>query len=213
MRERISLCIVIDQLLLGESLVCMLKHYYGFETVEVITDFEKAFSYIDSAQPDVVLFYASIPDDGALRIINRICVELPGIETIVFGVSESEGAVLKYVEAGARVYLLKDAPIQDMVLAIASASHEENIFFSLENDSTFSKLAALSQGHERLSQGIFSLTLRELQVLRLVSDGLSNKEIAQLLNLSLYTVKNHVHNILRKLRLNTRLDIVRRTLF
>ena len=213
MRERIGLCIVIDQLLLGESLACVLKHHYGFEPVEAITDLDEAFGYINSIKPDMVLADASIPNDGALRIVDRICVKPPRIQAIVFGVADSEGAALKYVEAGAYAYLLKGAPIQEMVSAIASASHGGATFPSLETYSIFSKLAALSPEHERLSKGIYSLTLRELEVLRLVSDGLSNKEIAQLLNLSLYTVKNHVHSILQKLRLPNRLDVVRRALF
>jgi DNA-binding NarL/FixJ family response regulator len=213
MRERIGLCIVIDQLLLGESFACVLKHHYGFEPVEAITDPEQAFGYINSAKPDIVLADASIPDDGALRVIDRVCAELPLIPAIVFGVADSEGAALKYVEAGAHACLLKGAPMQEMVSAIASATHSGATFSSLETYSIFSKLAALSPEPEGLSKGIYSLTLRELEVLRLVSDGLSNKEIAQLLNLSLYTVKNHVHSILQKLHLPNRLDVVRRALF
>ena len=145
--------------------------------------------------------------------IQKIKDTFPGAKVIIIGVSGTEKESLAYIEAGASGYILPESCPEYLIETIqkvyrGEASCPPNILSYLFERIT-SLRAQLNVGQENL---LNSLTQRELEVLQLVADGMSNKEIAIRLKLELQTVKNHLHNILEKLRVHNRREAVACTL-
>lgn len=157
---------------------------------------------------DVVLAvsrsYVTAADD-----IQKIKDTFPGAKVIIIGVSGTEKESMAYIEAGASGYVLPDSCPEYLIETIqkvyrGEASCPPNVLSYLF-ERIASLRAQLNIGQDNL---LTSLTQRELEVLQLVADGMSNKEIAIRLKLELQTVKNHLHNILEKLRVHNRREAV-----
>jgi two-component system nitrate/nitrite response regulator NarL len=146
---------------------------------------------------------------NASDAIQKIKDEFLGAKVVIIGVSGTEKEGLEYIEAGASGYVLPESCPEDLIETIqkvyrGEASCPPNVLSYLF-ERIASLRAQLNVGQDNL---LNSLTQRELEVLQLVADGMSNKEIAIRLKLELQTVKNHLHNILEKLRVHNRREAV-----
>jgi two-component system nitrate/nitrite response regulator NarL len=154
---------------------------------------------------DIVLAVSELAADTALNQIQRIKNTYPEAKVVVIGVSGTENESLECIEAGASGYVLPGSSPAHLIETVkmvhqGEASCPPDILALL-----FERIASLrAQVHTVQNNQLSSLTQRELEVLQLVADGMSNKEIAAYLRLELQTVKNHVHSILEKLRVNNR---------
>ena len=124
------------------------------------------------------------------------------------GLIPSQLDIIEIVQAGAAGFILKDASIEEFLETIRSVARGEKVLPPLLTGSLFSHVVehALRQGKEKLSEAV-RMTKREREIIVLIAEGMSNKEIADRLNLSTYTVKSHVHNVMEKLALHSRLQI------
>jgi two-component system NarL family response regulator len=116
--------------------------------------------------------------------------------------------ILQYVKAGANGFILKDASLNDFLITIRTVADGSTVLPPLLVDSLFSQIVdyAVREGSSKLNEAV-KMTKREREVIELLSKGLTNKEIAQKIHVSTYTVKSHIHNIMEKLALHTRLEI------
>lgn len=156
---------------------------------------------------DVVLVSTRLPDQGALRLTETITAQQPTVNVVVFGVTEKKERVLQYVEAGAIGYVLRDDTVQDMVAAIQAAQQGHALVSPHIAGALMERVSELAQMFSSLETGVVEsagLTSRELEVLKLLGENLTNQEIAERLVIEVGTVKNHVHSILNKLNVNTR---------
>lgn len=161
-------------------------------------------SALAAAPPDVVLYDVGRSGGGALEEIRELSEELEG-KIVALGLDEDEEEILRYIEAGAATYVLKEVSVDDLVQIVQRLAAGEALCSPKIASSLFSRLADLARARRREENlEALDLTARELEILRLVARGLSNKEIAQELCLSFHTVKNHVHNILDKLKVEHR---------
>jgi DNA-binding NarL/FixJ family response regulator len=205
----ISVMVVDGLQLFRECLARALTEQPGLTMVEQSADAEEALEKARKLQPDVVLIGMDLPDNSALALTHQISAELPRSKLIILGLPEDEQAVLRFIEAGASGYILKEESLEDLIKAIKVVSRGEAVCSPRIAYSMFSRVAELAQTHRDRSQiESISLTSREDEILQLIANGLSNKEIAGRLFISLYTVKNHVHNILDKLQVRHRSDAV-----
>lgn len=173
----------------------------AFEVVGEADDADGAIDVIRARVPDLVVCDLHMPRGGGLAVVQACATICP---IVILTVSESERDLLDAVAAGAAGYLLKTAPVEQLRAAFVAATNGEPVFSP--------SLAALVLGEfRRLSKVADTnpLSDRERQVLQLVARGLRYGEIAAELSISAKTVENHVRNILGKLHLTRRTDLVR----
>jgi DNA-binding NarL/FixJ family response regulator len=142
--------------------------------------------------------------ESVLQLVRDTTAQYPGATVLVLGFVESEEGVLRLAEAGASGYVPADASFQDMLSIIQSARQGEFACTPEVTYALFSRLAELTRNQDVDSLLDSGITTRERQVLELLTRNLSNKEIANRLCVSPNTVKNHVHNLLRKLGVSGR---------
>jgi DNA-binding NarL/FixJ family response regulator len=158
-------------------------------------------------QCDVALVSTRLGDDDSLQLVRAMTEAAPSLKVLVLGLTESTGQVVQYAQAGAAGYVLKDDSVDDLVRRIRAACDEKALVSPEVAAALMARLAQLSHripGSEASGDGRGDLTPRELEVLKLIGDGLSNQQIADHLVIEVGTVKNHVHSILQKLEVKTR---------
>ncbi len=181
----------------------------GFEVVELLEDIDDSLATISWSEADSALIDANLLNDRASQLTTNISSNLPRLKVLIIDLAEAESLVLKYIEAGASGYVSKDASIGELVETINLVCRGEARCSQRIAYSTFARAAELV--HERRIREMFrteDLTLREVEILQSLAEKLTNREIAERLYVSVHTVKNHVHNILDKLRVTTRSDAV-----
>jgi DNA-binding NarL/FixJ family response regulator len=156
----------------------------------------------------VVLLDLGLRSENGLQLVKTLTKELPQTRIIGMGLVPSQLDIIEIVQAGAAGFILKDASIEDFLETIRSVARGEKVLPPLLTGSLFSHIVedALRRGKKIVSEAV-RMTKREREVIVLIAEGMSNKEIADRLNLSTYTVKSHVHNVMEKLALHSRLEI------
>jgi two-component system NarL family response regulator len=205
----IRVLIADDQVLFRRGLCVVLATAERIEVVAEAEDGEAAVAKAKELAPDVVLMDVRMPRVNGIEATRRIRDSLPDTRVLMLTVSDEENDLYEAIKAGANGYLLKEISIEGVADAIHAAVRGQ----SLISPSMASKLltefnAMARQAAERDQFPTPVLTARELEVLKLVARGLSNRQVAEKLFISENTVKNHVRNILEKLHLHSRMEAV-----
>ena len=147
-------------------------------------------------------------NENGPRIVATLAKELPKTRVIGMGLIPSQLDIIEFVEAGAAGFILKDATIDDVLRTIRSVAMGASVLPPPLTGSLFTHVIeqAVKKGKGTLALAV-RMTKREREIIALIAEGMSNKEIAERLNLATYTVKSHVHNILEKMALHSRLQI------
>lgn len=161
--------------------------------------------------PSIVLLDTTLP--GALEAARSLAAVRPPPRVVVFAMPEDEREIVAYAEAGVAAYVTRDESIADLLAAVRSADRGEMRCSPVTAAILLRRVASLAAERAngvpgRASPAPVRLTPRELEIVALVDEGLSNKQIAQRLHIELPTVKNHVHHVLEKLRVGRRADAV-----
>lgn len=192
--------IVSDIRLYREGLAEVLERN-GLRIVGLAASGTAAVEKIEVAELDAVLLDVAMP-----RSLETICTirELkPQTKIIALGLSEDEADFLACAQAGISGYLEPDGSVDDLIKSLKSAAHEELRCSRRLAGALLRQIADLSRPLPQ-ALGVGGLTARQLEILRLIDQGLRNKAIGKRLFIEVTTVKNHVHNILEKLRVGTR---------
>ena len=198
-----------DYKLFRECLASMLAGLDHFCLAGQADDLEQAGEQFSDGRPDVVVLDVGRPEDQVFDSIKDFTSRFEDVKLVVLGLQEVDSEILRFIEAGASAYVLKEASINEMSVVIDQVLRGEAVCSPKIASTMFSRLADLARTRRREERlEALNLTPRELEILRLVADGLSNKEIAARLYLSFHTVKNHVHNILEKLNVQHRSQAV-----
>jgi DNA-binding NarL/FixJ family response regulator len=163
---------------------------------------------VRTAKPQVVLIDLGLRNENGLRVVTILTKEMPQTKVIGMGLIPSQLDIVEFVQAGAAGFILKDATIGEVLETIRAVARGMKILPPLLTGSLFTHVIdhALRMGKGKLADAV-RMTTREREIIVLIAEGMSNKEIAQRLNLSTYTVKSHIHNILEKMALHSRLQI------
>jgi DNA-binding NarL/FixJ family response regulator len=181
----------------------LLETETDFEVVAEASTGEQAVALTNQLRPDIVLMDITMPSINGVEATRQIVTQNPEIGVLIVTMLDDD-SLLPAMRAGARGYLLKGANGQETLRAIRAVANGEAIF----SPSIAERLAELvnSPGPRDMESPFPELTPRELEVLTLISQGMTNAEIAECLTLSLKTVRNHVSNILNKLQVSDRLQ-------
>jgi DNA-binding NarL/FixJ family response regulator len=209
--HKIRLMIIEDNRLLREGLAEMLSRQPDIRIVSAIGDRENTLERISDAKPHVVLMDLGLRNQNSLRMVRSVRKSHPETKLVVMDLIPTQADMLEYVEAGVSGFLLKDATISDLLDTIRAIARGEKVLPPQMAGSLFSQIVniAITRSSPAVLMESVRMTKRERQVVDLIADGFSNKEIAEQLHVSPFTVKSHVHNILEKLSLHTRVQIAR----
>lgn len=186
-----------------EGLVSALAADSRFTVAGTAADVREAAASFEFLDPDVVLLDLASADAPAL--VRILLDEAPSARIVALGVTEAEQDVLPLAEAGVAGYVTRDSSVADLLDAVESVAAGETICSPKVAASLLRRVTNLARDQlARAPGGERALTSREREILALIDDGLSNKEIATRLRIELPTVKNHVHNILDKLQVRRR---------
>ena len=191
-----------DHNVIRRGLRLLLEGQPDFQVVAEAADGRLALELAEKERPNVAVLDIAMPSMNGLEAAQRIAAKVPQTAIVILSMHSDETYVLRALKAGARGYLLKDSAEGDLINAI-HAVHEGKAFFSPE----ISKMLAEDYVRQMNKRGVDDsyelLTSREREILQLLAEGKSNKEVATLLNLSLYTVETHRGNIQEKLNLRS----------
>ena len=196
----VRVLVVDDQALFREALVTLLGARPEIEVVGEAGDGQQALDRAAALQPDVVLMDLHMPVLDGIAATRRLRVEQPGVRVLALTTFDDDEDVFAALRAGALGYLLKDVSADRLVEAVLSAARGESVLQPSVAAKVVARFAQLDDAPRSRPQPlVVPLSDRELEVLRLVADGRSNREIATALFLAEGTVKNHVTNVLGKL--------------
>jgi len=204
----IHVLIADDHTLFRESLRSLLKDAEGIEVVGEAEDGVQAVVKTVQLQPDVVLMDIAMPNVNGLEATRQIKRQNPSVKVLILTMYDTEQYIFEMIRAGASGYILKRAPARELISAIQAVSQGDAFLYPsiakkvLEGYLEQIKAAAKEENHK-------CLTDRERQILCLIAEGKTNREIADLLGISVRTVGTHRLNVMGKLKVHDRTQLVR----
>jgi len=209
--NKIRLLLIEDNRILRESIAAMFKKRADMHVVGNIGSGENIMQSISDHKPDILLIDIILANQNSLELVKLIREQFQEIKLIVMDVLLTQSNISEYIEKGVAGFILKDADTARFVKTILKVNRELKFLPPPLTGSLFSQIVknAISGSNSSVVDKSTRMTKRELGVMDLVAEGFTNKEIAQELKLSKYTVKSHVHNILAKLSLSTRVQIAK----
>jgi DNA-binding NarL/FixJ family response regulator len=201
----IAVAIIDDNRLVREALCAILGKVPGFAVVGAGA---ADAAFLAEAKPQVLLLDVGLRDEDSLRVAAGIKHDAPETAIIVMDLIPVNEEIIEFVNAGVSGFVLKDATFDEFVATIRRVAAGEKVLPPRMTESLFSQIArdGGGQGSARTLEAV-RMTRREQEVIGLIGEGLSNKEIAARLNIATHTVKSHVRNVMEKLALHTRLQI------
>jgi DNA-binding NarL/FixJ family response regulator len=205
--KQIRILLADDHNVMRRGLRLLLESQPGFSVVAEAADGRNAVEQAKATNPDVVVLDIAMPQLSGTEAAQRITELLPNTAIVILSMHSDEGYVLRALKAGAKGYLVKDSAEGDLIEAIKVVS-QGKAFFSPE----VSRMLVEDYVREIRTRGVEDsyelLTAREREILHLLAEGKSNKDIAALLNLSLFTVETHRRNLQEKLNLHSLAELI-----
>lgn len=206
--KKIRLLIIEDNRLLRDGITEMLKLEQDIIIISIDDSDKTTLANIRKLKPDVILLDLGLRNHNSLTVVEVVKKDFPGAKVIVMDLAPVEADIQLFVKAGASGFILKDATLEELLDTIRTVAIGGKVTPIHLSDSLFSKIVdhALLGGQSKLMEAV-RMTKREREVIQHIGDGLSNKEIGGLLGVSPFTIKSHIHNIMEKLALHTRLEV------
>src|ERR1017187_425227 len=206
--KKIRLLLIEDNRLLRDGIFSILKFHKDIVIIAASGDGKNSLAKIQQLKPNVVLLDLGLRSQNSLHVVEIVKKEFPQAKIIVMDLAPVQADILQYVKAGADGFILKDASLNDFLITIRTVSEGSTVLPPLLVDSLFSQIVdhAVREGKPKLKEAV-RMTKREREVIQFLGHGMSNIEISQKIHISAYTVKSHIHNIMEKLALHTRLEI------
>jgi len=206
---RIRVLLIEDNRLLREGIAQMLQEHGDFEVVARCEDGDAVRKLKkQNSTPDVILLDLGLEKADSLSLMARLRKELPEAKVIAMDILPEQVDIVEFVKAGGSGFILKSAAVEEYLETITAVAGGEKVLPPMLTTSLFTQIVESAlKGGKGISDLSIQLTPREREVVDLISEGLSNKEIASRLHIATHTVKSHIHNILEKLALSTRLQI------
>jgi len=191
-----------DHAAMRHGLRLVLEQQPDFEVVGEASDGREAVALAETLKPDVAVLDITMPNLNGIEAARQIIGKQPVVSIIVLSMHADESFVLRALKAGARGYVLKESAEGDLINAIRLVSEGKSFFSPIVSRMLVQDYVRQMQDKD-VEDSYELLTPRERELLQLVAEGKSNKDVANMLNLSVYTVETHRSNILSKLNLHS----------
>lgn len=202
-----TILVVDDHVLFREGMCNIIKRWDDFDVIGEASNGLEALQKAHELLPDVVLMDISMPKMDGIQATQRLKREIPSVRVVILTMSEDDEDLFKAVQNGARGYVLKDTPSKRLHDQLRGVMRDESPLSGVMAAKILAEFSAKAEPSSTSSiEPIDELSERETQVLQLVSQGMTNLEIAQQLFLSENTIKKYLSNILDKLHVNNRVE-------
>lgn len=204
--QKISVIIVDDHKLVTDCISLFLKSSPDMEVVGVAHSASEAISLLDSVVPDVMLIDISMPDMTGIEATARVKGKYPDIKVLILSMHSDYDNISEAIDAGADGYVPKDVASEELVDAIKAIYSGKNYFHTTISDEIVRNYSTKRRSH---SITLPQLTKRELEVLKLFTEGFNNSEIAEKLFLSVRTIESHKNHILQKTNMKNSVELIK----
>jgi two-component system, NarL family, response regulator NreC len=205
--NRIRILLADDHGLVRKGLRFVLERQRGMEVVGEASDGHEAVRLAEELTPHVVIMDVAMPQLNGIDATSQIVKINPAISVVMLSMFSDEAYLLRALSAGAKGYLLKDSAEVDLVRAVQAVA-QGRAFFSPQIAQTLLEDYVRTMKQHALEDSYELLTDREKEILQVLAEGKSNKDVAALLDLSIYTVETHRNNLMQKLNLHNTAEIV-----
>jgi DNA-binding NarL/FixJ family response regulator len=196
-----------DHTIVRKGLRMLLESHEGFHVVAEAADGREAVALAAQHRPDIVVMDLAMPVLNGIEAARQICTSDTPTAIVFLSMHSDEGYVLKALKSGAKGYLLKDSAEHDLINAVKTVS-EGKAFFSPAISKMLVEDYVRQMREQKVEDSYDLLTTREREVLQLLAEGRSNKEVATFLDLSLHTVETHRGHIMQKLNLHSGAEMI-----
>ena len=206
--SKIRILLIEDNTILRDGINVMLNSQKDMQVVATIGSGNNVLMKVKNIKPDIILMDVGLKNVNELSVVGSVRKNIPNAKVIGMGFIPSQSDIVEFVQAGASGFILKDATVKEFLGTVRSVAEGRKILPPSLTDSLFTHVIdiALNKKKGPISNAV-RMTIREREIIVLISEGLSNKEIAERIHIATFTVKSHVHNILEKLALHSRLQI------
>ena len=203
MGKKIRILLADDHAVVRQGFGRILASEPDMEIVGEAATGHEAITLTEELQPDVVVMDVAMPELNGIEATRRLAASVPRARVLALSMHKDSVYVREILRAGAKGYLLKDAVDRDLLAAVRAVARGEGYLSPAVSE------AVLSDYRKHVTDPVDLLTSREREVLQMIAEGKTNKEIATLLNLSVYTVDAHRGRVMEKLNLHTTGELVR----
>ena len=205
--KKLRILLADDHTVVRKGLCLLLESQPGFKVIAEASNGREAVAVAEAHTPDVVVLDVAMPLLNGIEAARQISAKFPQIAIVFLSMHSDEAYVLKALKSGAKAYLLKDSAEYDLINAIKAVT-EGKAFFSPAISRMLVEDYVRQMGERKVEDSYELLTTREREILQLFAEGKPAKEIASLLDLSLYTVETHRNNIFQKLNLHSVAELI-----
>jgi two-component system response regulator NreC len=198
---QIRILLADDHTIIRSGLRLLLEQQPDFKVIAEASDGREAVELVSKLKPEVAVLDIGMPQLNGIEATRQIASQEPETKVVILSMHSDEGYVLRALKAGARAYILKNSAEADLIRAVQTVADGKSFFSPVISKMLLEDyIRQMKDKHVEDSYDL--LTPREREVLQLLAEGRTNKEVATLLNLSVYTVDAHRGNILQKLNLH-----------
>jgi DNA-binding NarL/FixJ family response regulator len=208
-KNKTKVVLVDDHQLIRMGIIALLKFESCIEVIGEVNKAREALNYIDQKKPDVVLMDISLDDGDGILLTQEIVKIHKNVKVIMLSMHIKEDFIQRSIRAGASGYILKDSPKEELVKAIKEVSKGNKYFASEVSQLMVSSYVSKAGGFASKKRKISGLTNREIEIIRLLSDGLSNQKISEQLGISHRTVDTHRTNIMQKVNVKNVAELIK----
>jgi two-component system, NarL family, response regulator DegU len=206
--KQTRLLLITPNFILREGLVNLFRQLPGFEVSNSSGDKKSVLIKTSQLKPHIILFDIAIKSSDSTFLIKILREQFCDIKIVIFGVAPGEDRILDYVRQGVSGFIIRDASFDIFRETVERIALGMTVLPPSLSDFLFSEIERHASAHGTKNYDVsFDITFREEEIIRLLKEGMTNKEIASELQISLHTVKSHIHHILNKLGLHSRMQI------
>jgi DNA-binding NarL/FixJ family response regulator len=206
--NRLRILVADDHEIVRRGLVSLIKSHPDWEVCAEANNGRQAVEKTSESKPDIAILDIGMPVLNGLEATRQILREHPGVRVLILTITDSDQAVQAVLDAGARGFLLKSDAARDLVMAVEALAHNKIFFTARVADLVLSGYLNRTQRSAKSNISLPGLTSREREVVQLLAEGKSTKEVACHLDLSVKTAETHRSNIMRKLGLHSVSELV-----